>query len=91
MSRYGGEEFALILPETKLEGALHVGQAMLLAVRQLKIVHTASQIGDYVTLSIGVTCQIPVAGANPDSITLMADRALYQAKREGRDRVISHL
>lgn len=91
VARYGGEEFALVLPETKLEGALIVAQAILAAVRQLKIAHTSSLIRDHVTLSIGVTCKIPTSGFTPTSMTLIADRALYQAKQQGRDRVISYL
>ncbi len=88
VARYGGEEFALVLPETRLKGALYIARSILLAVRNLHVIHDGSCISNYVTVSLGVTCQIPTRNLHPTSITLIADRALYLAKQQGRDRLV---
>lgn len=82
--RYGGEEFAILLPETTREGARLVAQRMLDAVAAARIAHGASPLGAWVTLSIGVACIAPSMEAKPASLTRRADMALYQAKAQGR-------
>lgn len=84
--RYGGEEIAMLLPDTDLDGALVLAREIVAQVRQQGLTHVVSPQG-VVTLSAGVASERPVPGMSPDALLLMADRALYQAKRLGRDRV----
>jgi two-component system chemotaxis family response regulator WspR len=85
--RWGGEEFAVILPGTDLAGAEHVAGELADVVRGLTISGKISGEGARVTVSIGVASIIP--GSNDSAHALMerADGALYSAKRAGRDRV----
>jgi diguanylate cyclase (GGDEF)-like protein len=88
VARYGGEEFALILPNTDARGAVLVAEAIRQGVRGLEIPHAKSPVSHYVTLSLGVATSVPTPEAIPDQLIIAADEALYQAKAEGRDRVI---
>ncbi|BAY63424.1 response regulator receiver modulated diguanylate cyclase [Calothrix brevissima NIES-22] len=88
VARYGGEEFAVIMPNTHAVGAVHVAAAMQAGVRDLKIVHDGSEVSEYVTLSMGVATMIPTWESSPSDLIVKADKALYQAKAEGRDRII---
>ncbi|BAU66773.1 two-component response regulator [Stanieria sp. NIES-3757] len=86
--RYGGEEFAIILPFTSGEGAIGVAEAIRQEIKQLKIPHNLSQVNQYVTLSLGISSIIPHHNSAPEMLIASADRALYEAKAQGRDRVI---
>lgn len=88
VARYGGEEFAVILPHTHDRGALHVAAAMQAGVRELKIVHSGSTVSQFVTLSLGIATVIPNFETSPLALIEAADKALYQAKAEGRNRII---
>ncbi|MCV3215934.1 PleD family two-component system response regulator [Plectonema radiosum NIES-515] len=88
VARYGGEEFAVIMPNTHMGGAVHFAAAMQAKVRELEIIHEASTISRYVTLSLGVATTIPTFESEPSSLILEADKALYKAKAEGRNRII---
>jgi diguanylate cyclase (GGDEF)-like protein len=88
VARYGGEEFAIVMPNTHGAGAVHVAKTMQTGVRDLKIVHDGSAVSPYVTLSMGVATIIPTWETSPADLIVAADKALYQAKAEGRDRVI---
>jgi len=88
VARYGGEEFAVIMPHTDAAGAVHVAQTIQNGVRGLRVSHTCSQVSQYVTLSLGVTTTIPNREISSSTLILAADKALYQAKAEGRDRLI---
>jgi diguanylate cyclase (GGDEF)-like protein/PAS domain S-box-containing protein len=91
-ARYGGEEFALILPNTPQEGAVHLANVLLQKVRDSQIPHRTSLISHYVTISIGVATVIPPNNTLPETILIKAaDRALYQAKEQGRDRALVSL
>ena len=85
-ARYGGEEFAVILPETSSGGALMVAEKIRHAVHRLNIPHAAAPLGR-ITLSIGVAVGIPGINHPHEQLLEAADRALYRAKHEGRDRV----
>lgn len=85
LARYGGEEFAIILPNTELAGALELAEMMRLEVQKLRIAHVRSRSSQYVTLSVGVSSQIPDRTNSPQSLVAAADRALYEAKRKGRN------
>jgi diguanylate cyclase (GGDEF)-like protein/PAS domain S-box-containing protein len=88
-SRYGGEEFALILPDMTCDAACTVAEEIRCAVTALQIAHGADGAGDHVTLSVGVASRIPgEADGSPDRLLGSADQALYAAKRLGRNRVI---
>jgi len=87
VSRYGGEEFAVLLPATHGAGAAGVGESMRVAVENLKLEHRASDIAGHVTLSLGVATRIPPAGSSPEELITSADQALYEAKRQGRNRL----
>lgn len=87
-ARYGGEEFALILPNTDVQGALHLAAMLRAEVKRLKIEHPASSVNEYVTVSLGVATAIPTAFSSPEILIAMADKALYEAKKRGRDRII---
>lgn len=87
VARFGGEEFVVILPDTTLDEAIALAQALRQSVHQLKIPHTQSSVSSYVTLSLGIACQVPHLGTPPQSLLDAADRALYTAKQSGRNQV----
>ncbi|AUL99950.1 diguanylate cyclase response regulator [Rhodocyclaceae bacterium] len=90
-ARYGGEEFAVILPGTDEAGALAVAEALRAAVQQMGITHRYSEVAPVVTISVGLACATPRPGDETGFIGLLkdADAALYRAKSEGRNRVVS--
>lgn len=88
VARYGGEEFAIILPETDSKGALRVAEAIQAELLSLKLAHAHSEVSKYVTLSIGVATILPAANESPKNLVTAADEALYEAKRQGRNRVV---
>ncbi len=85
--RYGGEEFACLLPDTDLDGALQVAQRMKLAVRELAIGHPASAVAEVLTISAGVAVRTPTSRGDAAALLALADAQLYRAKAEGRARV----
>lgn len=87
VARYGGEEFIAVLPDTASEGAHQVGERMRQAVDLLDITHSSSQTLDHVTVSLGVATVIPVAGSLPEFLVKAVDKALYEAKGTGRNKV----
>lgn len=86
-ARYGGEEFVLLLPETGREAAIEIAEKCRRAVLDLKIPHQASSISDIITISAGVNTVNPSADTEPSSLFVDADKMLYQAKKNGRNRV----
>jgi diguanylate cyclase (GGDEF)-like protein len=91
VARYGGEEFAVLLPNTDLLGAIKVAQNIQQAIHNQAIPHAKSHIKDIVTLSLGITSVIPTCDIKPDKLIASADKALYNAKENGRDRYCTHL
>jgi diguanylate cyclase (GGDEF)-like protein len=87
-ARLGGEEFAILLPDTEAENARLLAENLRLAIAHLEIEHQASKVTDYLTLSIGVACLVPQRETTSSELLKTADKALYRAKSEGRDRVI---
>ncbi|MDO9414678.1 diguanylate cyclase [Pararhizobium sp.] len=89
--RYGGEELVAILPNTGAEAALIVAEAFRAGVKDLGIEHRGSDLG-IVSISAGIaTCSGNEEMADVQDLIREADRALYQAKRSGRDRVLPAL
>lgn len=87
-ARYGGEEFAVILPNTSASGALQVARDIQKEIEGLNIPHDSSPVSPRVTLSLGVATMVPDTRLPPETIVERADRALYQAKEQGRNRII---
>lgn len=87
-ARYGGEEFAIILPNTTAKNAVKVAQKIRSELHKLKIAHRSSTASQYVTLSLGVASMIPTSELSPADSIAAADEVLYEAKKQGRDRVV---
>lgn len=83
--RYGGEEFALILPNTDLEGAMQVAEAVREQVASLQLDVDGNTLN--ITLSAGVATTVVTTNDDEKKLLEQADKALYQAKRSGRNRV----
>lgn len=86
-ARYGGEELAVILPETDAPSALRVAERIRDGIANLAIPHSASNIADHVTASFGVVTRVPTQAESPTYLVNLADRQLYRAKSEGRNRI----
>ncbi|MBB1125631.1 diguanylate cyclase domain-containing protein [Thiospirillum jenense] len=86
--RYGGEEFVIILPNTAVEGALFIANSIREAILKQAIPHQRSEVHQFVTLSLGVAAVIPNNDLTPDCLIALADKALYTAKDQGRNRAI---
>ena len=84
--RYGGEEFALILPETGLDAAVRRAEVIRLAIARLGLGHAGTPLGK-ITTSLGIAL-FPDHGEDSDALLRVADVALYGAKGAGRDRVV---
>jgi diguanylate cyclase (GGDEF)-like protein len=88
VARYGGEEFIVILPNTEAEGAVHLAEDIREEIERLKIPHMRSQVSRYITLSLGVSSVFPSADSIPELLVGVADKALYEAKNQGRNRTV---
>ena len=87
VARYGGEEFIVLLPNTELEGAVHIAEQMLSVSTKSKISHKGSLILENVSVSIGVASCTPLKSIQATDLINAADMALYQAKSNGRHQV----
>jgi diguanylate cyclase (GGDEF)-like protein/PAS domain S-box-containing protein len=87
-ARYGGEEIAVILPGADGAAAHQVGEGARAAVAALQIPHVGSDIG-HVTISVGCASRAPAADQEGADLVREADRLLYEAKRTGRNKVLS--
>ncbi|MDP4143820.1 MAG: diguanylate cyclase [Bacillota bacterium] len=88
-ARYGGEEFIIISPGTSISEALALGEKIRKCVENEHIIHDFSGAAAYVTVSVGVTTTFPSGENKIENIVGYADRALYEAKQSGRNRVVS--
>ena len=88
-ARYGGDEFALILPDTNLRNALQLADRMRRAIEQLAIRHEAASAKGIVTASVGVAAMAPPRSLAPRALIAQADAALYQAKLSGGNQALA--
>lgn len=86
-ARYGGEEFVAILPDTDQDGALVVANAIREALARLAFPHVHSHTG-FVTVSVGAAALLPSPDVSETMLVQLADEVLYQAKKQGRDRIM---
>ena len=87
VARFGGEEFAVLLPDETGTGGSIVAERIRRMVADLRVPHVGSATG-VVSVSIGVVCRQPQPTARPDELVAAADLALYQAKAAGRNRCV---
>lgn len=90
VARFGGEEFAIILGGTDAEGAMIIAREAFENVSNLKIAHCKSLTSDYLTISVGVATTFVRLGMNESDLIELADKALYQAKETGRNKIVSN-
>jgi diguanylate cyclase (GGDEF)-like protein len=87
-ARHGGEEFAMILPDTELDSAVRIGETARAAVIELKIPHQRSTAAGFASISGGGAVLIRKGDMTVLQLTAAADGALYQAKRQGRNQLV---
>ncbi len=87
LARYGGEEFVVILAACDKRGAMLVAEKIRHAIAELRIPHQHSDVADHLTVSLGAATCHPGSACSEADLLEAADRALYEAKRNGRDTV----
>jgi len=87
VARYGGEEFVFIAPVTDGAAALMMAERVCLSLQALALPHAESEFG-VVSVSIGVAVMVPEGWVMPEVLVSAADKALYLAKKQGRNRVV---
>jgi diguanylate cyclase (GGDEF)-like protein/PAS domain S-box-containing protein len=93
-ARYGGEELAVILPDTDAAGACHMAERLRTAVERLSLPHEGNQGFGCVTVSIGAATALSRVGGSismPEGLLAASDAALYKAKHHGRNRIESSI
>jgi len=88
IARWGGEEFAVLLPQTSLDGALVISEQLRASVENQAI--PCSTKGRNLTISLGVSSIRPSMCSTIDGFIAKTDQALYKAKDQGRNRVCAH-
>jgi diguanylate cyclase (GGDEF)-like protein len=86
-ARWGGEEFAVVLPNTDSKGALHIAELIRKTVENLEIPRIDGGTAKKVTVSIGVNTQVPTREHSIENLISKTDEALYRAKATGRNKV----
>lgn len=86
-ARYGGEEFVMILPDTDALGAKLISEMMLRYINSMALSHGSSDVAEIVTVSFGVVTVISDQSMRPELLVELADKALYESKRNGKNQV----
>jgi diguanylate cyclase (GGDEF)-like protein len=89
VTRYGGEEFAVLLQGASVDEAMKAAERLRRAVEEARVMHEASPRG-IVTISVGVASLVPEEGQSAHQLVDAADASLYEAKRRGRNRAVAH-
>lgn len=89
VARIGGEEFAFLLPQTDLSGAIAVAEQIRERILALNLPHEASPVASHVTLSFGVSSSELACVSSPAELIRTSDKALYEAKRCGRNQIVA--
>ncbi|MDJ0845698.1 diguanylate cyclase [Crocosphaera sp.] len=84
--RYGGEEFAVILPNTPSQGAEFMAEQIIERIQGQQITHYTSPTSSYLTVSLGIAVTTPTINTSTQTLVKIADDALYAAKKTGRNR-----
>uniref|UniRef100_A0A7V4XQK6 diguanylate cyclase n=1 Tax=Acidobacterium capsulatum TaxID=33075 RepID=A0A7V4XQK6_9BACT len=87
VARFGGEEFAVILPDTDETGAAALGERIREEIEARKVMHRGNEFG-HITISAGCASLMPMRGTSGTMLIDAADKALYRAKSSGRNRVV---
>ncbi|HCT40742.1 MAG TPA: hypothetical protein DF427_06145 [Moraxellaceae bacterium] len=88
VARYGGEEFVIVWPGATADEAYIEMQKLVIQIRSLRIRHHVSPVTDVVTVSAGIAACVPGSHDSPYRLVRDADMALYNAKRQGRNRCV---
>lgn len=88
VARWGGEEFVCLLSGLTQQHAIDQAEKMLVCIRELNIAHSGSAVADHVTVSLGLAMMDLSRHTNWQTLLEQADQALYQAKQQGRDRLV---
>lgn len=88
VARYGGEEFVVLLPNSSEDEVRRYGDWICAHVAGLKLPHAASPLAPHVTISVGLCSLAPDTEDEPATLLEVADKALYEAKRAGRNRAV---
>lgn len=91
VARYGGEEFVCLLPKTDFDGGKTAAKQLRKSVEDLAVPHELSQAAQVVTISLGLASTDQSSGNNPKILIETADKALYEAKQNGRNRTAGKL
>lgn len=83
--RFGGEEFCVLLPDTKPDDAMQVAERLRQNVHALALKHEGSKVDECLTISCGLASMVPTGDKQASDLIKMADEALYNAKAEGRN------
>ncbi len=89
LARYGGEEFVLLLPGASRTAAEAVLERCRQGIAELRIAHPLAEDRLWLTMSMGLACCNPTPEQTPEGLLKAADNLLYQAKAEGRNRLVS--